>query len=128
MMGKVAMITGASAVFGLGLGVFMGSFEYNMSGAVDTNRNGWSQARQHYFGYWRFLKRQALHFSRFGLYIGLIEIPLEIILGRQNFMSMGAAAGLAAWLQNVRAPFLATFIGTGGFVGCIGLYMHKGND
>jgi len=62
------------------------------------------------------------------LYIGLIEIPLEIILGRQNFMSMGAAAGAAAWLQNIRAPFLATFLGTGGFVGCIGLYMHKGND
>jgi len=43
-------------------------------------------------------------------------------------MSMGAAAGMAAWLQNVRAPFLATFGGTAGFVGCIGLYMHKGND
>jgi len=42
MLAKVAMITGASAVFGIGMGIFMGSFEYNMSMAVDTNRNGWS--------------------------------------------------------------------------------------
>ena len=82
MGAKVAMITGASAVFGIGMGIFMGSFEYNMAMGVDTNRNGWSQVRQHYFGYWRFLKRQALHFSRFGMYIGLIELPLEIILGK----------------------------------------------
>ena len=41
---------------------------------------------------------------------------------------MGASAGMAAWLQNIRAPFFATFMGTGGFVCGIGLYMNKGND
>jgi hypothetical protein len=95
---KVAMITVASAFFGLGMGMLMGSFEFNMTMGIDTNRGGWSQMRQHYYGYWRFLKRQSLHFSRFGLYIGLIEIPLEIMYGRQNCMTMGASAGMAAWL------------------------------
>jgi len=57
MAAKVAMITIASAGFGIGMGVLMGSFEYNMTMGVDTNRGGWSQVRQHYFGYWRFLKR-----------------------------------------------------------------------
>ena len=128
MMGKVAMITIASAGFGFGMGMLMGSFEYNMTMGVDNTRGGWSQVRQHYFGYWRFLKRQALHFSRFGLYIGLLEVPMEIIVGKQNFMTMGASAGMAAWLQNIRAPFIATFFGTGAFVGGIGLYMHKGSD
>ena len=54
---KVVAITGASAAFGIGMGVLMGSFEYNMTMGIDTNRGGWSQVRQHYFGYWRFLKR-----------------------------------------------------------------------
>ena len=128
MLGRVAVITVASAGFGLAMGVFMGSFEYNMTMGIDNNRSGWSQLRQHYFGYWRFLKRQSLHFSRFGLYIGLIDIPLEILVGRQNFMTMGASAGLAAWFQNVRAPFLPTFLGSGAFVGCIGLFMNRGDD
>ena len=98
MFGKVAVITIGSAGFGVGMGVLMGSFEYNMTMGVDNNRSGWSQARQHYFGYGRFLKRQALHFSRFGLYIGLIEIPLEILIGKQNWMSMLFSGGMAAWL------------------------------
>jgi len=62
------------------------------------------------------------------MYIGLIEIPFEIIIGKNNFMSMGCAAGLSAWFQNVRAPFLMTFLGSGAFVGGIGMYMNKGND
>ena len=41
---------------------------------------------------------------------------------------MGASAGMAAWLQNIKAPFLPTFIGSGMFVGGIGLYMNMGND
>jgi hypothetical protein len=98
MMARVGLITVGSAVFGFGMGVFMSSFEYNMASGIDTSRGGWSQVRQHYFGYWRFLKRQSLHFSRFGLYIGLVEIPLEIITGRQNFLTSGFAGGMAAWL------------------------------
>ena len=125
---KVAMMTIASAGFGVAMGLFTASFEYNMTMGVDTSRSSWSQVRQTYFGYLRSLKRQALHFSRFGLYIGLIELPLEIIVGKQNFMTMFVSAGLAAWFQNIRAPFLITFVGSGAFVGGIGLYMNKGND
>ena len=128
MMFKVAMITVASAGFGLIMGIFMGSFEYNMNIGVDTSKSGWSQVRQHYFGYWRYLKRQALHFSRFGLYIGLIDIPLEIVVGKQNWLTMAFGAGMAGWLQHIRSPFIPTFMGTGAFVGCIGLYMNKGED
>jgi hypothetical protein len=82
MFAKVAMITFASAFFGLGMGMIMGSFEFNMTMGIDNNRSTWSQFRQHYFGYWRFLKRQSLHFSRFGLYIGLLELPMELIVGK----------------------------------------------
>ena len=42
MAAKVAMITFASAAFGIGMGIIMGSFEYNMTMGVDTSRGGWS--------------------------------------------------------------------------------------
>ena len=42
MMFKVAMITVASAGFGMIMGIFMGSFEYNMNIGVDTSKSGWS--------------------------------------------------------------------------------------
>ena len=41
---------------------------------------------------------------------------------------MGYSAGMAAWLQNIKAPFVPTFFGSGMFVGGIGLYMNKGKD
>ena len=128
MFMKVGLITVASAGFGFAMGMFMGSYEHNMTSLIDNNRGGWSQVRQHYFGYWRMLKRQALHFSRFGLYIGLIEIPLELVMGKPNWMSGAFAGGMAAWLQNVRGPFIPTFMGSGAFIGCIQMYMNKGND
>jgi len=62
------------------------------------------------------------------LYIGLLEVPMEIIIGKQNWMSMGVSAGLAAWFQNIRAPFAHTFLGSGLFVGGIGLYMNRGTN
>ena len=103
---KVVGITAVSWGAGLLMGLFMGSFDSTTSFGIDVRRSSWSQLRQHYFGHGRYLKRHALHFSRFGLYIGLIESALEIIIGKQNFMSMGFAGGMAAWLQNIRAPFL----------------------
>ena len=42
---KVVMITVASAFFGLGMGMLMGSFEFNMTMGIDTNRGSWSQLR-----------------------------------------------------------------------------------
>ena len=42
MIGKVAMFGVASAGFGVAMGIFMGSFEYNMSMGIDTSRSNWS--------------------------------------------------------------------------------------
>ena len=99
MMGlKVFLITGASAGFGLAMGFFLSSFEFNSTRAVDTDRASRSQLKQHFFGYGRYLKRQSLHFARFGLYISLIEIPLELIMGRLNTPVMFFSGGLAAVL------------------------------
>ena len=79
MIAKVALITGASAGFGVFMGLLMSSFEHNSQTLVDVSRNTKSQLKQHFFGYARFLKKQGLHFSKFGLYIALIEIPIEIV-------------------------------------------------
>ena len=79
MFGKVIMITGASAGFGIFMGLLMSSFEHNSTMVVDTSRNTKSQLKQHFFGYGRFLKRQAFHFAKFGLYISLIELPIELV-------------------------------------------------
>jgi hypothetical protein len=79
MVGKLVMITGASAGFGIFMGLLMSSFEHNSTMVVDTSRSTKSQLKQHFFGYGRHLKRQALHFAKFGLYIGLIEIPIELV-------------------------------------------------
>jgi hypothetical protein len=79
MMLKVGLITVASAGFGVAMGLIMSSFETNAMHVVDTNRNTRSQLKQHFWGYGRFLKRQALHFAKFGLYISLIELPLELV-------------------------------------------------
>ena len=39
MFGKVVMITGASAGFGIFMGLLMSSFEHNSTMVVDTNRS-----------------------------------------------------------------------------------------
>mmetsp|Transcript_17154 Transcript_17154/g.23132 ORF Transcript_17154/g.23132 Transcript_17154/m.23132 type:complete len:100 (+) Transcript_17154:183-482(+) len=98
MVGKVALITGASAGFGFALGFIMSGFEFNSTRVVNTERTSRSQLKQHFFGYARFLKKQSLHFARFGLYISLIELPLEIVLGRLNTPAIFVSGGLAAVL------------------------------
>ena len=128
---KLAMITFASAGFGVIMGFFMSSFEFNSTMAVDTDRSTRSQLKQHFHGYSRFLKRQALHFARFGLYISLLEIPLELVFGRVNSIAMFFSGGLAAVLQNRYtgpAAAMNTFLGSGLFIGGLGAFMHKGND
>ena len=80
ILGKIAMITGASAGFGIFMGLLMSSFEHNSTMVVDTSRSTKSQLKQHFFGYGRFLKRQALHFAKFGLYISLLELPIELVI------------------------------------------------
>ena len=54
---KVFMITTVSAGFGILMGFFMSSFEFNSSMGVDVNRSTRSQLKQHFFGYTRFLKK-----------------------------------------------------------------------
>lgn len=79
---KVVIITGASAAMGIGMAIFMSSFEFNSTMAIDTDRSTRSQLKQHFFGYNRFLKRNALHWAKFGLFIGIIETPIEMIVGK----------------------------------------------
>ena len=132
MMGvKVVLITGASAGFGILMGFIMSSFEFNQSRVIDTNRSSYSQLKQHFFGYSRFLKRQALHFARFGLYISLLEIPMELIFGRVNAPAIFLSGGGAAVLQTRYtgpAAAVSSFLGSGLFIGGLGLYMHSGHD
>lgn len=95
---KIAGIAGISFGFGALMGMFMSSFEFNSSLGVDTDRSTKSQLKQHFHGYGRFLKKQGLHFARFGLYIGLLEVPLELIVGRLNTPVVFVSGGLAAAL------------------------------
>ena len=99
MIAKVGLITGASAGFGFAMGFIMSGFEFNSSRVINTDRTSRSQLKQHFFGYARFLKKQSLHFARFGLYISLIEIPIEIVMGRLNAPAIFFSGGLAAVLQ-----------------------------
>ena len=99
MVGKIGLITGASAGFGFAMGFIMSGFEFNSSRVVNTDVTSRAQLKQHFFGYARFLKKQSLHFARFGLYISLLELPLEIVLGRLNTPAIFISGGLAAVFQ-----------------------------
>jgi hypothetical protein len=57
MLGKIMLLTVASAGFGVVMGLIMSSFEFNATMGIDTNRSTRSQLKQHFFGYSRFLKR-----------------------------------------------------------------------
>ncbi len=72
-----------------------------------------------------------MHFARFGLYIGLIEVPLELVVGKLNAPVVFVSGGLAAAMQNRYINFptsFRTFLGSGCFIGGLGLYMHAGHD
>ena len=131
MMGKWALITFASAGFGVMMGLIMSSFEFNRQMNIDTDRSTRSQLKQQFFGYGRFLKRQALGFMKFGFYISIIEIPLELALGRITTPAVFFSGGMAAVLLEYRGTFaskLSRFWSSGAFIGLLGLYMNKGND
>lgn len=65
------------------------------------------------------------------MFIGLIELPIELIIGRVNaagiFISGGGAAMMMARYTGF-ANALTTFMGSGLFIGGLGLFMHKGQD
>jgi len=113
------------------MAIFMSSFEFNSSLNIDTDRSTRSQLKQHFFGFGRHLKRQSLHFAKFGMFIGFIELPIELIVGRVNaggvFFSGGMAAVLMARYTGFANAF-TTFMGSGLFIGGLGLYMQKGHD
>lgn len=131
MAGKIGLITCASAGFGFAMGFIMSGFEFNSSRVVNTDRTSRSQLKQHFFGYARFLKKQSLHFARFGFYISLLELPLEIVLGRLNTPAIFVSGGLAAVFQTRykgMGSVASAFIGSGVFIGALGLFMNKGKD
>ena len=69
--------------------------------------------------------------ARFGLYIGLFELGVEVVTGRVNTAGAFVAGGLAGALQgrySGAANFMTAFMGSGALIGGIGLYMHKGLD
>jgi hypothetical protein len=87
--------------------------------------------KQHFHGYARFLKRNALHWSRFGFFIAIIEIPMEMIIGKQSVPVSFVCCGLAGALQTKYIgprPFFMSFLQTGAFISMLQLYMMKGND
>ena len=131
MAAKIAMITGASGGFGFALGFIMSGFEFNSTRIVNTDVSSRSQLKQHFYGYVRFLKRHSLHFARFGLYISLLELPLEIVVGKLNTPAIFFSGGMAAVLQTRykgMGTALSAFLGSGAFIGCMGLFMNKGKD
>ncbi len=68
---------------------------------------------------------------KFGFYISIIELPLEIILGKISTPVVFCSGGLAACLVDPRGSWsmwLPKFLGSGMFIGGIGLFMNRGND
>ena len=132
MMGaKICLITGASAGFGFALGFIMSGFEFSSSRVINTDRTSRSQLKQHFFGYSRFLKKQSLHFARFGLYISLLELPMEIVIGKLNGPAIFWSGGMAAVLQTRYTGLgnaFSAFLGSGIFIGGLGLVMNRGKD
>ena len=122
MAGKLFIAGVGGMAFGLVIGVFMGSFDSTMSFGIDVRRSNWSQLRQHYFGHGRYLRRQMLHMGKFGFYIAAVESAFEIIVGKPNFLTMGLAGGLAAYLQNTKVAFWPAFIPSAFLLAVIGLY------
>ena len=68
---------------------------------------------------------------KFGFYISLVEMPLEIFLGKVSFAVAFVSGGLAAILMDRRCTWGAMpmkFLSSGMFIGGIGLYMNRGQD
>ncbi len=68
---------------------------------------------------------------RFGFYISILEVPLELIIGRINTPAVFVSGGLSACLCDPHGPLkshFGKFLGSGVFIGLIGLYMNRGND
>ena len=68
---------------------------------------------------------------RFGFYISIIEMPIEIILGKLNAPAMFVSGGLAAVAlepKGTPGALLFRFMGSGFFIGAIGLFMNRGQD
>ena len=77
------------------------------------------------------MKGQMMGFARFGLYISIFEIPLEIIMGKVNGPAMFVSGGLAGVLLDVRPTFFANvrkFLSTGAFIGLFGAIINRGSD
>lgn len=61
----------------------------------------------------------------------MFELPIELVVGRVNALGVFFSGGMAAVLQTRYIGFpqaFTTFMGSGCFIGALGLYMHKGHD
>ena len=68
---------------------------------------------------------------KFGFYIGMAEIPLELAIGRINAPAIFLSGGLAACLVDPKRGLMnnaSKFFGSGLFIGALGMFMNKGND
>lgn len=59
------------------------------------------------------MKRNALHWAKFGFFIAIIEIPMELVVGKQaapvSFVCCGLAGALQTRYMGLR-PFVTSFI------------------
>lgn len=68
---------------------------------------------------------------KFGWYIALMEIPLEIALGKISTPVVFVSGGGAAVLMDPRGPLgsqIPKFISSGAFIGGLGMFINRGND
>ena len=68
---------------------------------------------------------------KFGFYISILEIPLELALGKLSTPAIFLSGGLAAVLVEPRGGLgskFGRFMSSGCFIGLLGMYMNRGND
>lgn len=68
---------------------------------------------------------------KFGWYIGLMEIPLEIAIGKISAPVVFCSGGGAAVLMNpvgTLASQVPKFLSSGAFIGGLGMVINRGND
>lgn len=68
---------------------------------------------------------------KFGWYIALMEIPLEIALGKISTPVVFCSGGGAAVLMSPHGPLAAQipkFLSSGAFIGGLGMFINRGND
>lgn len=69
--------------------------------------------------------------AKFGLYIALAEIPLEMTIGKMGVPTLFVSGGLAACFQMRwmgMATFMQTFLSSGAMIGTLSMFVQRGHD